>query len=1112
MYRSVAAIGLAFLVTSTTAQARPDSQSHAQLSPQERVAQELADIHRDSKGPLGEGELTRLVKSAGADRQAYTILRLAVQNGRLSHQEDQAFAQLREEQIRKVIYAVSNHLDVRIGRFVLPSDPRSLSVPITQRLYAFSRSPSGEWRRAVHLDTEVVRHFQREWKERHRFLPLSALGISNQPGEKELPDPRLQRIQLTARTNQEMEIPATASIAPNYMVIEPGSGYVNLSPKQRELELLGFLTTSPSFAPLQREQARAAAVRGLLMSADIEDPQKLGRLQLECWRDALALYHLAMVEHLGHHGFWRDYARFNEEDRELLNEGLLGQLVGVSQETESERATLHATLELSLQLQGLTANQIESQQRRLFGPLALWLLTDAEASEIGFNAKDFSNLQKRRAWIDRLSNEQLSRARQQHPILARTFIEKVVLHTVGSNKLPTVRASDHDVQEYIVRYVSSAPSPQQAGNRKELIEALRWVGLGPPETRVCSEVLGEDSTSENIYSWVHTVDFVPSNEGLRLVTRLLSENEVYDILEGSTEDPTTYSDAIWEQFLQFQAKSGSLSHDAPPLKLVTTSVIDESGKTLAQSATIVGESSKPVVEVVDSGPCDNGYICSSACRTKAWVQVKAPGLNDLQTGDRMRLWLQWSPTLEGPWKTRARGEIRVDSSGVLRTRGNLSLDQTEKEGVYLHVGPLAHSRWPTGTTPYFRVAQATKHPGEEWVRVPKRSLSPEDNNAVFAAPFQAAFGIVFVAADEAQLEQSSWDEVFLPALDDGTTQSYTHPFHLGLGGTNHASMLPGQKFIVLIDDEQLELWSYHDQPKGYRRLAAAATPPWGVCPLHVAQPEVGSSTTITVSTHFFGREYTRQFTVLGPEATPKNLENHRLDQQRYELINASKQSTTDNQNELLLAYKRAYTRYSDDVSDQTATALAQTYLPLLPLEQKQLEAAQDRLWNQAAPCAKQLRAAALAMQLCQWKKAEQHLQKAIQEHSLLVQQEHLTPRDSAQLFLLTLPVKSHEPFSRGYVNVRWLDLWKDLANAIYRPDLYEHALRVKLTIANQPISPEEYQTLAHLIAARTGNRVQAANVWQQAEELYHDPSSPFYEETLEENSLLALRPGWWPVD
>ena len=1104
---------LAFLFIYSTVLSLPSSQLSASFSLQERLAFEVRAQQNEGRQLLDEEKLTALVKSTGADKQSYLALCSAVHNGLLSEDQDQAMAHLREKLLNDVVCTVSQQLGVRVGCYTLPAKSDTFTVPINQHLYAFTLDGLGKWQRASELDSEVVRKFNQKWKECHRFLPLSALGVLIEAGNGTLPDPRLQRISVFAFPNQSVALPSQESNCFSYTVIEPDSGRVFLSSEQRALELQGYLTTSASFTPLQRNQAQASAMRAFLLSDQSRQVQELGRLQLDCWRDALALYHLAMVEHLGHHTFWRDYDSFSEDERKLLNEGLLGQLLGVSLASQNERAVFQSTLELSVELQNIPSKELEARATSLFGPLALWLLSDVEAAQIGFVNTEFYDVKKRRAWVDRLRPEQLSRARHQYPILVQQFIERVLSHTTGADALPSPTAPYHEIQNFVERYISTLPAIQNASNREQLIPALRWVGYGCLQPRIISKPLDPHSQDQENALCIHTIDYAPESTHQILLTQRLPPEHIYDLLEGRIEDSTQYSEATWKEFLQFQAKSGTLPEDATPLQITLASLLDASKGTLAQSATICGQSFQPSIEIIDSGPCSHGYTTSSASRSKAQVHLRSSELLTMVPGDRMRIWLQWSPTLEGPWKTRARGEIRVDRSGRVRTRGNVSMDEAHKDELVLHVGPLAHSRWPTGTTPYFRIAQVVKHRGEEWVRSSRRSISPEANNAVFAAPFQAAFGIVFVAKDDSQLKKTSWKQEYLSSAEKDAKPVAWHLFHMGLGGTNHASIVPGQKFFITVGNDHLELWSYHDKPKGFRNQASnTSIPPWGVCPVHIAKPAVGSSTTLTATTQFFGREYTRKFTILGPEPTPRNLEAFRLDQQRYHLVRTPEAPPTGNVSELLQSYKHALNQYNADANDQLATRLAQAYLPLLPLELERLRAQQDPLWHRAPSCATELRAAALAIDLRDWDEARKHLQTSMNELPYLLEQGLLSHSEIAQLLVLPLPVKLREPFGSGTIEVQWLELWKELAYTRHDPDFYEQALQAKQEVGKLPVSPEEYQTLSHLISARKGNRVQAAIIWQKAESLYLDPESPFYNDSMEQKSLLALRPGWWPID
>jgi tetratricopeptide (TPR) repeat protein len=569
--------------------------------------------------------------------------------------------------------------------------------------------------------------------------------------------------------------------------------------------------------------------------------------------------------------------------------------------------------------------------------------------------------------------------------------------------------------------------------------------------------------------------------------------------------------------------------------------------------------------LLDSGPVDNAYTALNATHTRAWVKVKAPAMTFLDQNEKLKLFVQWAPVLTGPWKTRTKGELEVRSKlnfskdtehERLYARGYVRKDPNNPDVATLEMGPLNPTRWSDEGLPYFRIAQAFRVAGEQWNRPRKKQLTPEDNRGEFSEPFQAEIDLVFVyLPDKSQRKSKIYpyntQEVHADNLGPWSNPSFKYSplpyvsFFVGLGGTNHSSMLPGHPFFISQPNPPVEMWSCHDKPNGYRGESADVrgldTLWWGVCPVRVPLPPVGQSKEVVISSQFGNKTYKKTYTIHGRPATPGNvairdvltvrLKNllERIDPKtptpKYDVgtLAEEKKKAKEEYRKILEIYQQ--------VGEEQAVQLAKIYITILQLQQK------EHLANRAIAQANRdpnlqareeavaklhdtLSAAAIAEQLQQWNEMKRLLDLYRNTLELAIHEGTVERTAESHFLRDPMPLFSLEPIREDFLSASYIQLLKSWAWTQIDPKTYEKALQLKQQLLQKEtstnfsphvlVSPQEYRELAELIMERQGNRDVAEKHWRTGEQLILDIHSPFHNPTESERSLRMLHPGWWP--
>lgn len=582
---------------------------------------------------------------------------------------------------------------------------------------------------------------------------------------------------------------------------------------------------------------------------------------------------------------------------------------------------------------------------------------------------------------------------------------------------------------------------------------------------------------------------------------------------------------------------------------------------LLSAATLAADNG---IVVLESGPTENAYSAAEATRTHTWVRFKTADLQKLQLGERLKFWLQWSPDGYEPWKTRSKGEVELralrnyskkQEHELYRTRGHIRKDPENNDIATLEMGPFALSRWQPDSTPYFRIAEAIRRPGDQWNRERKKLLKPELNNGIYSESFQINLDIVYAYKPEPTKRDNAprvLSTVDIYAEDSGP---FAHPsfingplnyvsFFVALGGTNVSSIVPSQAFHLEGPTGSIDFWACHDKPKGYREDPADTndfdTTWWGVCPLYVPLPPPGQSIEVELTTEFRDQTLSKRFTIHGLKETPVRLAERRINELRYqqllvrvdpnypapeitpEAFNLAKTAAQDDYIKALQLYRAAGNEYVETVTN--------AYIGLMELEQQEflnnrchLEVKSEnchRLEGLTATLHTLLAAAAVARDLQDWEGMQTQL-KAFRIYlekgvSVGVIKEDVTAHYLVELF----PTRSYEPFASGFETASYLQLLKEWAWIQSNPEAYQEALDLKKKYVENNkghihnlqsrVSPKEYRELAQLIMQRSGDRDVAEACWRKGDQLILDVDSPFHNPKRDERSLRNLHPGWWP--
>ncbi len=541
-------------------------------------------------------------------------------------------------------------------------------------------------------------------------------------------------------------------------------------------------------------------------------------------------------------------------------------------------------------------------------------------------------------------------------------------------------------------------------------------------------------------------------------------------------------------------------------------------------------------EVLASGPWNNVYSASDAANTHTWIKVRSEALTSLQTDERLRLWVQWAPGLDGPWKTKAKGEIEVRPKKVpakpqehprLRSRAYVHKSSENDDIASLEMGPL--SRPIQQPLPYFRVAQTLRVAGEQRKRTPRIISRPEDNDGVFSKPFQGQLGIILAyrldpAKKHVPPPHFDSTEVWADQPGPWTSLSFKQgcrsyvSFFVGLGGINYASIVPAQPFEVYSSAGHLEFWSCHPRPKNYRpeqgQVKALDTQWWGICPVRVPIPAPGEFVEVEIHSTLFNHDYSKVYRVFGQTPTPEKVARRKVNQTQYRLVQALLDPTTaspvKNPKDLAIAllgaqgaFQSVRELYRSGEPSDFAVALGEAYITLLELQH------QDRLLrarlDEESRLANLLASASLALALQKWEEALVHLDTYYDAVIEYEKKGVLSPERSQHYLQDPLPIRSLEPFAAAIETASFIDLLKQWAWTMSDPTIYKHALTIKAG----PTTPQEYQELAELVVERTGNRDAGESLWRKGNDLITSLDSPFHHSDTTEKMLKAERPGWW---
>jgi len=101
-------------------------------------------------------------------------------------------AAIREANIESVLADIlkSRKGEWKIGRSDSGNPDSGMKSDLDQTLYVLKKGPHGQWVRDLDADRELIREFERRWKEKFPNLSLDALDIASIEGKQRFPDPR----------------------------------------------------------------------------------------------------------------------------------------------------------------------------------------------------------------------------------------------------------------------------------------------------------------------------------------------------------------------------------------------------------------------------------------------------------------------------------------------------------------------------------------------------------------------------------------------------------------------------------------------------------------------------------------------------------------------------------------------------------------------------------------------------------------------------------------------------------------------------------------------------------------------------------------------------------
>lgn len=570
------------------------------------------------------------------------------------------------------------------------------------------------------------------------------------------------------------------------------------------------------------------------------------------------------------------------------------------------------------------------------------------------------------------------------------------------------------------------------------------------------------------------------------------------------------------------------------------------------------------VQIVNSGPWDDSYPAREAYRTRTWIQCQSDALATLKAGERLKLWVQWAPTREGPWKIHSKGEIELRANRAtakshehprFKTRGYLTKDLTTEDTVTLEMMPISPINWDHENPPYFRVAQALRQPGEKWVKQSRRRATPEDNNAHFTPPFQTEMDIVYAYL----AGRTAKDNIPIPltntVIQTGqpgpwSTPSFAHgplpyvSFFVVLGGVNIGSVISSHPFSVTSSAGKLDFWSCRNRPKGFRGPSFDDSSMdsiwWGVCPLYVPQPPLGESVTVVITSTLHDKEYSKSFTVHGLPVTPLRLADRKINEVRLkhllERIATPTKPPVRSDQELAHEYLSAQGVYNEalevyrQAGEEDAAALGEAFLTLLTLQQEDFYLRTAARASALSKTAFQIEIAATTLQnilsaagICEnlqdWDGMKMHLDAYMQKLNAFIAEGSIRKEEFFHYIYQSVPTRNQEPFDHVVDHANYLQLLKSWAWTLSEPDSYQQALELKRELLkgapdsahslDDYVTPREYRELAQLIIQRTGRRNKAEGCWRKADALFLDPDSPFFDTKADESRLNMHRPGWW---
>lgn len=586
----------------------------------------------------------------------------------------------------------------------------------------------------------------------------------------------------------------------------------------------------------------------------------------------------------------------------------------------------------------------------------------------------------------------------------------------------------------------------------------------------------------------------------------------------------------------------------------------------ATTAAVTNRLPPGTIEILGSGPWDNAYSATEATKTRTWVHIRSDAMVTLQPDERLKLWLQWSPNSDGPWKTRSKGEVEVrpkrnynkpNEHVTLKTRGYVKKDLGNANEATLEMGPLTFTRGSdeTETLPYFRVAQAMRRAGESWNRTPRTTLKPEDNHANYSTAFQAKLGIIFAYRPEPHkkhLVPPRYDTINVLAGQPGpwsrlsfsTEPSTCVSFFVGLGGINCGSIIPALPFEVTSPVGQLEFWACHDKPKSYRPEKPKGnklldTEWWGVCPVRIPLPPLGESVPVMVRTTVEGKEYAKTFIVFGYTPTPERKAIRKIDKAHYDLLTAQLDPTTplpiETREQLKAAMIDARQKFAEirelyrsGKPDAYSMAFANAFITLLDITNKEVllnrtsDTSSLSKEDQAdARLETLLTLSGLARSLQKWHEMSAHLDSYYNAVMEYLANGTLSQEKADHYLKDTFGVRDREPFYNDVDTASFLDLLKEWAWTMSDPAAYQHALDIKEkllthheghpTSAESQITPQEYRELAQLVMERSGERDRAEALWRKGDDLVLNSESIFFNPKASEKQLRTERPGWLAI-